>query len=353
MPEIILSDLLRALRAESRRKGVLLHFHGLFSYNTLLSPLIIKGSPMIVQHHGGLSLLQQGQHSSRRAIKLSAFALHVLSGYWFLERVSIPCFDRIFVLNREEEAYVTRLAGKEKVQRLTMGVDFNEFVPTDKETAREMLALAPDKRYILFVGSLYIIKGLQYLFEALPAILNECHDAVLLVVGSGYLREKLVKLAHELGVEDKVEFVPRSQNLPRLGNDELPVYYSAADVVVQPSLSEGLGIAAIEALACGAPLVASNVGGFPDVVATFKAGVLVPPRNSEALGRAVIDVLTGKHSFFIDRQSGKRVYDWPVIAAKNLEVYDTLFHQYVCVKKGLVRPADLLIDQQSRANIQL
>ena len=86
---------------------------------------------MVVQQHGNLSLLQQGQHSSRTAIKLGAFALHVLSGYWFLERAAIPRFDRIFVLNREDEEYVTRLAGKEKVQRLTMGIDFDEFVQTN------------------------------------------------------------------------------------------------------------------------------------------------------------------------------------------------------------------------------
>ena len=97
------TDLLRALKAESRRQGAIMLFHGLFSYSTLLSPLLIKRVPMVVQHHGNLSLLQQGQHSSRTAIKLGAFALHVLSGYWFLERAAIPRFDRIFVLNREDE----------------------------------------------------------------------------------------------------------------------------------------------------------------------------------------------------------------------------------------------------------
>ena len=95
--------LLRALKAESRKQGLILHFHGLFSYNTLLAPLVIKSVPMIVQHHGTpSSLLLQGHHSSRTAIKLGAFTLHVLSGYWFLERVAIPRFDRIFILNREE-----------------------------------------------------------------------------------------------------------------------------------------------------------------------------------------------------------------------------------------------------------
>jgi hypothetical protein len=102
---------------------------------------------MAVQHHGNHSLLQQDQHSAETAIKLGAFTLYVLSGYWFLERVAIPRFDRIFVLNSEEEC-VIRLTEKEKVLRLTMDIDFNGFVQTNKDAARDVLGLAPDKRGI-------------------------------------------------------------------------------------------------------------------------------------------------------------------------------------------------------------
>ena len=121
------------------------------------------------------------------------------------------------------------------------------------DTAREMLALAPHKQYILFVGSLVIKKGLEYLLKALPAILKDCPNTVLLIVGTGYRREQLVKMAQELGVDVSVEFVPSDENLPQVPDDALPLYYSAADVVVMPSLSEGLRIVALEALACGAP----------------------------------------------------------------------------------------------------
>jgi len=169
--------------------------------------------------------------------------------------------------------------------------------------------------------------------KSFPAVLKECPNAVLLVVGTGFRRERFVKLAHELGVDARVEFAPSDANLPRVPDNVLPLYYSAADVVVMPSLREGLPIVALEALACDAPLVATNVGGLPDVVATFKAGILVEPRSPEALARAVTDVLNGRKSFVIDRQSGERAYDWRVIAAKNLAVYDTLFHEYYCKQK--------------------
>ena len=310
-------DLLRALKAASREQRVLLHFHGLFSYNTLLAPLVIKGVPMIVQHHGSAhSLLSQGRNSPRIVTKLGAFTLYVFTGQWFLERVSIPRFDRIFVCNREDGEYVTRFAETEKVQLLTMGIDFSDFVQTPKDAAKKMLALTPDKRYILFVGNLVLLKGIEYVLKALPAILRECPNPVLLVVGKGFRRERFVKLAQQLGLNTSVKFVPTNENLPRVPDDVLPLYYSAADVVVMPSLTEGLPIVAVEALACGTPLVATNVGGLPDIVATFKAGVLVEPRSPEALARAVIDVLNGGKSFVIDRQSGEREYDWRVIAAK-------------------------------------
>jgi glycosyltransferase involved in cell wall biosynthesis len=209
-----------------------------------------------------------------------------------------------------------------------MGIDFNDFVQTSKDTAREMLELAPDKRYVLFVGNLNLRKGVDYLLKCFPAVLKECPNTVLLIVGTGFRRAQFVKLAQELGIDARVEFVPNKENQPQIPDDVLPLYYSAVDVVVMPSLREGVPMVALEALACGAPLVATNVGGLPDIVATFKAGVLVEPRSPEALARAVIDVLKGHKSFIIDRQSGKRAYDWRVIAAKNLAVYDALFHQY-------------------------
>ena len=116
--------------------------------------------------------------------------------------------------------------------------------------------------------------------------------------------------------------------MPRVPDDVLLLYYSSADVVVMPSLSEGLGIVALEALACGAQLVARHVGGLPDIVAAFKAGELVEPRSPEALVRGVIDVTNGRNSFNVDRQNGERAYDWRVIATKNLAAYDSLFDEY-------------------------
>jgi glycosyltransferase involved in cell wall biosynthesis len=222
------------------------------------------------------------------------------------------------------------LAGTEKVELLTMGIDFDDFVQMNRDAAQKKIGLVPGKQYIVYVGTLVVRKGVEDVLNALPAILKEFPNAVLLVVGVGYMKRRLVALAQELGVTANVAFVPSHDDSPIVPDHMLPSYYSAADVVVMPSWNEGLGIVAVEALACGAPLIATNVGGLPEVLANFKAGMLVPPRSPEALARAVIDVLSGKQSFVIDRQNARRVYDWRVIAAKNLAVYDTLFREYYC-----------------------
>jgi glycosyltransferase involved in cell wall biosynthesis len=79
------------------------------------------------------------------------------------------------------------------------------------------------------------------------------------------------------------------------------------------------------------PTGSDKRGGIPDIVATFNADVLVEPGSAEALASAVINVLNGERLRIInDRQSGERAYDWRVIAAKNLTVYDTLFNEYYC-----------------------
>jgi glycosyltransferase involved in cell wall biosynthesis len=319
--------LLHDLKIEARKQNTIVHFHKLFSYLTLLGPLLIRNTPMIVQDHGTESLLQQN-HFVHKTYKFRAVALYALTGEWLLERTSIPRFDRIFVLNRQAEKYVTRFASAERVERLTMGIDFDFFVQTNKDHAREMLRLEPDTPYILYLGSLSRHKGADYLLRALPAIIKEYPKSTLLLLGTGPFRQQLVKLARELEICSNVVFILSDEAGQRVAAELLPLYYNAADVFVVPSLAEGLSIAAVEALACGTPLVASNVGGLPEVAATFKAGTLVPPRSPEALAGAIIDVLSGEQSFTIDRENAKRVFDWTHIAERNLEAYNDLFDQY-------------------------
>jgi glycosyltransferase involved in cell wall biosynthesis len=108
----------------------------------------------------------------------------------------------------------------------------------------------------------------------------------------------------------------------------LPLYYNAADVFVLPSLIEALGVVGIEAMACETPFIGTNVEGIPSVVEQFEAGLLIPPRDSNAIASAVIDVLEDGAVLSANRERAKNYYDWHNIAKKNIDVYDALFERY-------------------------
>lgn len=135
------------------------------------------------------------------------------------------------------------------------------------------------ENYILFVGSLFPYKNLKTLVEAFSQIKNQIPHS-LVIVGSK-------EFAAEPPVADKriiyTDYVP---------SQDLPFFYSYADVFVNPSLSEGFGITSLEAMACGTPVISSNAGSLPEVVA--QAGILFDPMDSDLLGRLILRVVTDK-----------------------------------------------------------
>jgi glycosyltransferase involved in cell wall biosynthesis len=135
---------------------------------------------------------------------------------------------------------------------------------------------------LLYVGRLQPWKGVDTAVRALPHI----PGAALLIAGDGEERARLHRLAAELGVGQRVRFLG---TVPR---EELPRYYSSVDLLLATShASETFGISLVEAQACGLPVVASNFGGFPEVVDVGRTGLLVPPRDATALAEAVNGLL--------------------------------------------------------------
>lgn len=188
-------------------------------------------------------------------------------------------------------------ADPDRVRTIAPGVDLRTFTPTrDRDEARAALGIGPDAVTLAFVGRIQPLKAPDVLLRAAAAMLARRPELrsrlVVLVVGgpsgNGLAEpESLVSLARELGIADVVRFLP-----PR-GGDELAQVYRAADVVAVPSHSESFGLVALEAQACGTPVVAAAVGGLPTAVAHDRSGLLVtdhdPDRWADALARVGLD----------------------------------------------------------------
>lgn len=184
-----------------------------------------------------------------------------------------------------------------RIRTIAPGVDLRTFTPDgDRDAARARLGLRPDQVALAFVGRIQPLKAPDVLLRAAATLLDRRPElrarlAVLVVggpSGSGLARpEALAALARELGIADVVRFLP-----PRAG-DDLAEIYRAADVVAVPSHSESFGLVALEAQACGTPVVAAAVGGLPTAVAHERSGLLVeghdPARWADALARVGLD----------------------------------------------------------------
>lgn len=164
------------------------------------------------------------------------------------------------------------------------GIDTSLFRPQPPDpTLRERLGVSSNVPLLLFVGRLQPWKGVATAIQALRHI----DQAMLLIAGDGEDRPRLAAIARELGVSERVRFLG---SVPR---QHLPALYATVDLLLATSYaSETFGIGPVEAQACGLPVVATRFGGFPEVVADGQTGLLVPPRDPEALAAAVNSLLS-------------------------------------------------------------
>jgi glycosyltransferase involved in cell wall biosynthesis len=184
-----------------------------------------------------------------------------------------------------------------KVSVLRNGVDLEAFRPLDRETERSRLGI--NGPLLLSVGHLIERKGHDLVIRSLTSLV----DATLLVIGEGPERSRLELLAREIGVAPRVRFVGA------IAQAELPRYYSAADALVLASSREGWPNVLLEAMACGAPVIAARVGGIPEIVTSAAAGALFEPRTVEALVSATRQLLASPPAREDTRRHAER-FSW-------------------------------------------
>jgi D-inositol-3-phosphate glycosyltransferase len=182
------------------------------------------------------------------------------------------CHHIIAPTEREKEEFIRHYgAPSGKISVVPCGVNLEQFKAIDKAQARQYLGFGNDK-IILFVGRIDPLKGIDKLIKALPYLRN-IQGLRLLVIGGGehsqHEIEQLRKLAYNLKIENSITF------LDLVNHDQLPYFYSGADVSVVPSYYESFGLVALESLACGTPVVATDVGDFRDIIREGETGYVV------------------------------------------------------------------------------
>jgi glycosyltransferase involved in cell wall biosynthesis len=198
-----------------------------------------------------------------------------------------------------------------KITPLRNGVDLQRFQPGDRAALRADLGLTGF--VMLSVGHLLPVKGHDLAIAAMPML----PDATLLIAGAGPLHDRLAALARELGVQDRVRF------LGSVPQPELPRYYGAADALVLASSREGWANVLLESMACGTPVVASNVWGTPEVVTAPAAGVLMKERSAQGL----VDAVRQLRADYPDHAATRRYaegYSWDATTQGQLDLFATL-----------------------------
>jgi len=249
------------------------------------------------------------------------------------ERRLMHSVDAVMAFNPQEKAEMTWYYRAEpgKVCVVPAGVDTTRFRPGDRAEARRLLDLPPDDPVILFVGRIDPIKGIDVLVDALCGLRSEMWLTApprLLLVGGGEGEpafETLIARASAHNLLDRIDFVG---SVPHA---DLPTYYRAADVVAVPSFYESFGLVAVEAMACGTPVVASRAGGLAFTVDDGQTGYLVPHNDPDALAARLYAVLTDtplRARLGAQATVAAQRFAWPVVASRVVHVYDRLIRGF-------------------------
>jgi glycosyltransferase involved in cell wall biosynthesis len=223
------------------------------------------------------------------------------------------------------------VAKSKNISVIHSGVDLNCFKrsKTESNPRRNELGIPPDSLVVGFVGWLIPIKGVTYLVNAMAEVVQRHPNSLLVLVGKGDEKGeeefKLRERVASLGLEDRVRFLGWRPDV-----DEI---MGCFDIFVLPSLNEGMGRVLVEAMSASLPIVASRVGGIPDLVKDGENGLLVPPADAGALEQAISDLLSDKAKRKSMGETGKRMcrpYSVEAMVEKIDDLYSRLVEERSC-----------------------
>jgi D-inositol-3-phosphate glycosyltransferase len=240
------------------------------------------------------------------------------------EREVIKSCHLIITSTAKESEDLMKLYGAspDKITVIPCGVNLDLFRPINRETARRELGLDHQK-VILFVGRIDPLKGLERLLTALSYMDGEKTPQLMIVGGDTQSQDRvkeLQRLAKELGIEDRVQFVGS------VSQSSLPLFYSASDVCAIPSYYESFGMVALESLACGTPIVATNVGGMKNIVCNDEMGRIVRDNSPNNLSIKISELIhqPDVEAHIKTRRNTVAKFSWSAIADRMLQEYHGL-----------------------------
>jgi len=250
---------------------------------------------------------------------------------------AISIADKIIASTSTEKAQLESLYGAEpaKIEIISPGVDLSRFYPIPPDEAKEYAGIPLDKRMLLFVGRIEPLKGIRTLLKAFCYLQEKggVEKNLCLVVIGGDLEEHdgkeskdmhlLNQLRDEYGLKDMVTF------LGKKSQDSLPYYYSAAEMVIMPSHYESFGMLALEAMACGTPVIASLVGGLIHLVEDGVTGYHIPVDDPIALSERISGLLQDKalrYRMGHDAFAFAKKFDWEDITERMIQLYRVLLN---------------------------
>ena len=218
----------------------------------------------------------------------------------------------------------------EKIVPIYNGVDLKDFYPRESLVA---LSFHREERTFVigFVGQISKRKGLDTLIMASPGIIAEYPNAVFVVAGADAVEEagltkEMQELAFKLGVSDHFSFLGKRNDVPQVMN--------AMDLLVVPSLAEPFGKVIIEAMACRKCVIASNVGGIPEIIRDAENGILIPPGDCKKLEQSILSIMRNDELRMRLAEAGYQTVKDRFSIEKVVEKTEDLYVELISQKKG-------------------